>query len=145
MPAAEGCARLPCRKARQSRASLHQNPTEHVSRLDPNDSHGEAPGEDGALGKLSVLYTAHGQWHARRVGALLGWGMPNVMISLKRTRSDQEQPAGSAAHVHPSRRLRIARIKVKTTDDDTLSGLLCGGCHSKWSGGTTVTLSATKE
>src|SRR5205814_5594574 len=23
---------------------------------------------------------------------LLGWGMPNVMISLKRTRSDQEQP-----------------------------------------------------
>jgi hypothetical protein len=72
--------------------------------------------------------------------------MPNVIISLKRTRSDQEQPcAVCGAMFIPLEDSGSRVFKVKTADADTLTGLLCGGCHSKWSGGTTVTLNATKE
>jgi hypothetical protein len=72
--------------------------------------------------------------------------MPNVMISLKRTRSDQEQPcAVCGAMFIPLEDSGSRVFKIKTADDETLSGLLCGGCHSKWSGGTTVTLNATTE
>ena len=73
-------------------------------------------------------------------------GVPKVTISLKRRRSDQEQPCGvCGATFIPLEDSGSRVFKVKTTDEDTLSGLLCGGCHSKWSGGTTVTLNATKE
>ena len=72
--------------------------------------------------------------------------MPNVVISLKRTRSDQEQPcAVCGAMFIPLEDSGSRVFKVKMADENTLSGLLCGGCHSKWSGGTTVTLNATKE
>ena len=70
--------------------------------------------------------------------------MPNVMISLTRTRSDQEQPCGvCGARFVPLEDSGSRVLKVRTTNGETVSGLLCGGCHSKWSSGTTVTLNAT--
>jgi len=72
--------------------------------------------------------------------------MPNVVISLKRTRSDQEQPcAVCGAAFIPLEDSGSRVFKVKTPDQDILSGLMCGGCYSKWSSGTTVTLNATRE
>lgn len=72
--------------------------------------------------------------------------MPNVVLSLKRTRSDQEQPcAVCGAPFIPLEDSGSRVFKLKTPDQDILSGLMCGGCHSKWSSGTTVTLNATKE
>jgi len=72
--------------------------------------------------------------------------MPNVMLSLKRTRSEQEQPcAVCGAAFIPLEDSGSRVLKLKTPDQDTLSGLMCGGCYSKWSAGTTVTLNATKE
>jgi hypothetical protein len=69
-----------------------------------------------------------------------------VMISLKRTRSDQEQPCGvCGATFIPLEDSGARVLKLKTAADDALTGLMCGGCHSKWSSGTTVTLNATKE
>jgi hypothetical protein len=72
--------------------------------------------------------------------------MPNVVLSLKRTRSDQEQACGvCGASFIPLEDSGSRVFKMKTPDHDILTGLMCGGCHSKWSGGTTVTLDATKE
>ena len=72
--------------------------------------------------------------------------MPTVILSLKRTRSDQEQPCGvcGAAFI-PLEDSGARVLKMKTPEQDILTGLMCGGCHSKWSGGTTVTLNTTKE
>jgi hypothetical protein len=72
--------------------------------------------------------------------------MPTVILSLKRTRSDQEQPCGvcGAAFI-PLEDSGARVLKMKTPEQDILTGLMCGGCHSKWSGGTTVNLNTTKE
>ena len=72
-------------------------------------------------------------------------GMPTVMISLKRTRSDQEQPCGVCGAVFIPVEDSGSRVfKVKTPDENTLTGLMCGGCHSKWSGGTTASHCASR-
>jgi len=72
--------------------------------------------------------------------------MPNVVISLKRTRSDQEQPCGvCGARFIPLEDSGARVLQVKTPDQEALTALMCGGCHSKWSSGTTVTLNATKQ
>jgi hypothetical protein len=69
--------------------------------------------------------------------------MANVTISLKRTKSDQEQTCGVCGAVFVPLEDSGARVfAVKTGDQEPLSALMCGGCHSKWSGGTTVTLKA---
>ena len=69
--------------------------------------------------------------------------MPSVVISLRRTRSEQEQPCGvcGAAFV-PLEDSGARVLTIKTADQEPLTALMCGGCHSKWSGGTTVTLRA---
>lgn len=74
---------------------------------------------------------------------MLRWRMPNVTISLKRTRSEAEQTCGvcGAAFI-PLEDSGCRAFAVKVADQETLAALLCGGCHSKWAGGTTVTLKA---
>jgi hypothetical protein len=69
--------------------------------------------------------------------------MANVTISLKRTRSEAEQRCGvCGASFAPIEDSGSRIFSVKTADQETLSAIMCGGCHSKWSGGTTVTLKA---
>jgi hypothetical protein len=69
--------------------------------------------------------------------------MPNVTISLRRTTSEQEQSCGvCGASFVPIEDSGSRVFSVKTGDQDALTALMCGGCHSKWSGGTTVTLKA---
>jgi hypothetical protein len=69
--------------------------------------------------------------------------MPNVTISLRRTKSEQEQSCGvcGAAFV-PLEDSGARLFTVKSGDQPALTALMCGGCHSKWSGGTTVMLKA---
>jgi hypothetical protein len=69
--------------------------------------------------------------------------MPNVTISLRRTRSEEEQACGvCGARFMPIEDSGSRVFSVKAGDQDPLTALMCGGCHSKWSGGTTVTLKA---
>ena len=69
--------------------------------------------------------------------------MPNVTISLRRTKSEQEQPCTVCGATFPPAEDSGSRIlTVKMADQEPLTGLMCGGCHSKWTAGTTVTLKA---
>jgi hypothetical protein len=69
--------------------------------------------------------------------------MPNVTISLKRTKSEREQTCGVCGAAFVPVEDSGARVfTVKSGDQEPLTALMCGGCHSKWSGGTTVTLKA---
>ena len=69
--------------------------------------------------------------------------MANVTISLRRTRSEEEQRCGvCGAAFAPIEDSGSRILTVKSGEQEALTGLLCGGCHSKWSGGTTVTLKA---
>ena len=67
--------------------------------------------------------------------------MPNVVISLKRTRSEDEHRCGvCGASFAPLEDSGSRILSVKTGDQETQTAIMCGGCHSKWSAGTTVTL-----
>ena len=67
--------------------------------------------------------------------------MANVIISLKRTRSEDEHRCGvCGASFAPFEDSGSRIFSVKTGDQETLTAIMCGGCHSKWSAGTTVTL-----
>jgi hypothetical protein len=69
--------------------------------------------------------------------------MPTVTISLKRTRSEDEHRCGvCGARFAPNEDSGSRIFSVKTADQEALTAILCGGCHSKWSSGTTVTLQA---
>ena len=69
--------------------------------------------------------------------------MPNVTISLKRTRSEEEHRCGvCGARFAPIEDSGSRIFAIKSGDQDTLTAIMCGGCHSKWSAGTTVTLKA---
>ena len=70
-------------------------------------------------------------------------GMSKVTISLKRTRSEQEQACGvCGARFAPIEDSGARVLTLKAGDQPAVTGLLCGGCHSKWSAGSTVTLDA---
>ena len=72
--------------------------------------------------------------------------MPNVVISLKRTRSEDEHRCGvCGASFAPFEDSGSRIFSVKTGDQETLTAIMCGGCHSKWSGGSTVTLKAAPQ
>jgi hypothetical protein len=69
--------------------------------------------------------------------------MPNVMISLKRTKSEQDHTCGvCGASFVPLEDSGCRIFTVKTGDQEALTAMMCGGCHSKWAGGTTMTLKA---
>lgn len=72
--------------------------------------------------------------------------MANVITSLKRTRSEEEHRCGvCGARFVPFEDSGSRILSVKAGDQETLTAILCGGCHSKWSGGATVTLKATPQ
>jgi hypothetical protein len=69
--------------------------------------------------------------------------MPNVTMSLRPARSDQSQRCGvCGADFVPAEDSGSRTFSFRAADQPALTGLLCGGCHSKWSHGTTVTLKA---
>ena len=60
--------------------------------------------------------------------------------SLKRTKSDVEQRCSVCeAAFAPIEDSGCRIVTVKLADQEPVTALLCGGCHSKWSGGATVT------
>jgi hypothetical protein len=69
--------------------------------------------------------------------------MPNVTISLKRSKSEQDCPCGvCGATFMPLEDSGARLFTVKSGDQEPLTAWMCGGCFSKWSGGSTVTLKA---
>ena len=72
--------------------------------------------------------------------------MPSVTISLKRTKSERDQACGvCGASFVPLEDSGARVFTVTSGDQEPLTGLLCGGCHSKWSSGTTITLIANRS
>jgi len=69
--------------------------------------------------------------------------MLNVTMSLKRSRSEDEHRCGvCGASFAPIEDSGARILHLKTGDQETLTATMCGGCYSKWSAGTTVTLKA---
>lgn len=71
--------------------------------------------------------------------------MPNVVISLKRTRSENEHRCGVCGASFVPLEDSGSRIFSVKAEQETLTAIMCGGCHSKWSAGTTVTLKAEPQ
>jgi hypothetical protein len=70
--------------------------------------------------------------------------MPNLVISLKRTRSEEEHRCGVCdAEFIPFEDSGSRILSAKTGDQETLTAILCGGCYSKWTGGAVMTVKAT--
>jgi hypothetical protein len=66
--------------------------------------------------------------------------MTNITISLARTKSDENQPCGvCAAMFIPSEDSGSRLFSMTSPAENAFTALLCGGCFSKWSHGTTVT------
>jgi len=85
----------------------------------------------------TIASMVHGQ------GSLIRWRMPTVTISLRPARSDREQRCGvCGADFIPAEDSGSRSFSFRVADQEALTALLCGGCHSKWSHGTTVTLTA---
>jgi hypothetical protein len=72
--------------------------------------------------------------------------MPNVVMALKRTRSEEQHRCGvCGASFAPFEDSGSRIFSVKAGEQETLVAILCGGCFSKWSGGATVTLKAAPQ
>jgi hypothetical protein len=69
--------------------------------------------------------------------------MTNLTLSLKRTKSEADHRCGvCGATFAPIEDSGCRIVTVKVADQEPLTGAMCGGCHSKWAGGTTMTLRA---
>jgi hypothetical protein len=67
--------------------------------------------------------------------------MINPTVSLKHVASQQDQRcAVCSALFVPAEDSGSRVLSIKAADQEPFSALMCGGCHSKWSHGTTVTL-----
>ena len=67
--------------------------------------------------------------------------MANVTISLKHVKSESDQPCGvCGAMFVPAEDSGSRVITLSGYGPEPFASILCGGCHSKWSHGTSVTL-----
>lgn len=67
--------------------------------------------------------------------------MTTLTISVKHVTSGVSQPCAACAAVFvPSEDSGSRVLSVKVPEQDTFGALLCGGCYSKWSHGTAMTL-----
>lgn len=67
--------------------------------------------------------------------------MTTLTVSLVHVRSDREQTcAVCRARFVPSEDSGSRVLSIETPGEEPFSALMCGGCHSKWSHGKTVTL-----
>ncbi|HTI39101.1 MAG TPA: hypothetical protein VL484_16170 [Vicinamibacterales bacterium] len=70
--------------------------------------------------------------------------MSTRMVSLVHLQSDREHScAVCRARFVPSEDSGSRVLSIETPGDEPFSALMCGGCHSKWSHGKTVTLHRT--
>ena len=67
--------------------------------------------------------------------------MPTISMSLKHLPSRREQPCGvCGAPFVPAEDSGSRVFSMKSAEREDFTGLLCGGCASKWSHGSAVTL-----
>ncbi len=65
--------------------------------------------------------------------------MTTLTLSVKHLPSDREQPCGVCGARFVSSEDSGSRVfSLKAPEQEPFSALLCGGCYSKWSHGTTV-------
>ena len=70
--------------------------------------------------------------------------MMSLTVSVRHVRSDREQPCGvCGAQFAPSEDSGSRVLFINAPEQEPFSALMCGGCYSKWSHGTTVTLRGT--
>jgi hypothetical protein len=66
--------------------------------------------------------------------------MTPLTLCLTRTQSDSEQSCAVCGAVFvPAEDTGSRLLSLMPADDEPFSLLMCGGCHSKWSHGVTVT------
>ena len=67
--------------------------------------------------------------------------MNTLTVSLTHVQSNREQPcAVCGAKFVPSQDTGSRVLSIKAPAEEPLGALMCGGCHSKWSHGTAVTI-----
>jgi hypothetical protein len=67
--------------------------------------------------------------------------MEVLTISVKHVASQRNQPCGVCRAVFvPAEDSGSRVLSIKAQAQDVFGALLCGGCYSKWSHGTTVTI-----
>jgi hypothetical protein len=67
--------------------------------------------------------------------------METLTISVKHVASERSQPcAVCAALFIPAEDSGSRVLWIKPPEQEAFGALMCGGCYSKWSHGTTVTL-----
>jgi len=67
--------------------------------------------------------------------------MTSFTTSLKHVPSQTDQRCSSCSALFvPAEDSGSRVLSIKAQDQEPVSALLCGGCHSKWSHGTTLTL-----
>ena len=70
--------------------------------------------------------------------------MTTLTLSVKHLPSDREQPCAVCSALFVSSEDSGSRVfSMKGPEQTPLSALMCGGCYSKWSHGTTVTVRAS--
>jgi hypothetical protein len=70
--------------------------------------------------------------------------MTTLTLSVIHVPSDHEQPcAVCRAQFAPSEDSGSRVLSIRGIEQEPFSALMCGGCYSKWSHGTTVTLRGT--
>lgn len=70
--------------------------------------------------------------------------MMSLTVSVRHVRSDRAQPCGVCrAQFAPSEDSGSRVLFINAPEQEPFSALMCGGCYSKWSHGTTVTLRGT--
>jgi hypothetical protein len=72
--------------------------------------------------------------------------MTPLTLALSRVQSTREQPcAVCGAEFVPAEDSGSRQLSLVPSDQEPVSVLMCGGCHSKWSHGVTVTVRRSSE
>ena len=67
--------------------------------------------------------------------------MTTLTVSVVQARSNREQSCGACrAQFAPSEDPGSRVLSITAPNEEPFSALMCGGCYSKWSHGTTMTL-----
>ena len=67
--------------------------------------------------------------------------MDSLTVSLKHVASTREQPCGvCGANFVPAEDSGSRVLSIRPDREPPRGALLCGGCHSKWTHGQTITL-----
>jgi hypothetical protein len=77
--------------------------------------------------------------------ATLADHMDSLTVSLKHVASNREQPCGvCGANFVPAEDSGSRVLSIRPEGEAARGALMCGGCHSKWTHGQTITLRPQK-